>query len=357
MAASQTNRPVRDVLSDLVPALRQAAEFDAYALLLTDPDTMLPFGGCVHGFTPDASVVFWDNELLDPDFVKFNDLARSTDPVVSLHEATDGQTGRSPRFRKLYEPMGAVDELRIAFRTGTSCWAVACLVRPERLGPFTPDELQAVRNMVPMAADAIRCAVTRRDCEQVMAGPAMLIVAADGRIERATSNASALLADLQTEGLEDLPTPTAVVAVARRAMNSSSGNTVTVRARSSSGRWLKIHASLLGTDGQVGVIIEAPRPADLLPILIESYDLTPREVSVVQHLVRGIPIKEVASELNLSRHTVHDHIKVIYQKCGATSRSELVANLFSQNVIGEEQLLAPDRGGAKAGVPAFPASR
>lgn len=360
MAASSRDRPVRDVLFDLVEALHQAAEFDAYALLLTDPDTMLPFGGLADGLAADISVPFWDNELLDPDFAKFNDLARSSDSVVSLHEATDGQLMRSPRFRKLYEPMGAADELRVAFRSGETCWAVACLVRPGDLGPFTQAELQSVRDMVPIAADAIRSAVTRRDCEQIVAGPAMLVVDADGRIESGTANAEHLLADLQTQGLEDLPTPTAIVAVARRAMNSLSGSSFTVRARGASGRWLKIHASLLGPDqGHVGVIIEAPRPADLLPILVESYGLSPREISVVRLLTRGISIKEVATELHLSKHTVHDHIKVIYHKCGVTSRSELVANLLSQNMFEVEestQLQAANRA-SRDPVPAFPSHR
>ncbi len=357
VVASQSGRPVCEVLSDLILALRRSAEFDAYAILLTDPDSMLPFGGLASGLCVDSAVPFWDNELLDPDFVKFNDLARSTDPVASLHEATDGQLSRSPRFRMLYEPMGASDELRIAFRSGDRCWAVACLVRPGPLGPFTPTELEAVRKIAPIAADSIRCAVTRQDCDQIVAGPAMLVVAADGRIESATTNAEPILVDLQTQGLEDLPTPTVVIAVARRAMNSCSGKSVSVRARGASGRWLKIHAASLGSDGRVGVIIEAPRPADLLPIFVESYGLTPREVSVVRLLIRGISINEVASDLHLSRHTVHDHIKVIYHKCGVTSRSELVANLFTQNVVEEGNLPEGSSLGARKGIPAFPTAR
>jgi hypothetical protein len=55
-------------------------------------------------------------------------------------------------------------------------------------------------------------------------------------------------------------------------------------------------------------------------------------------MIGGIPVKEVAAELHLSRHTVHDHVKVIYNKCGVTSRSELVAKLFSQNAFGADQI-------------------
>jgi DNA-binding CsgD family transcriptional regulator len=35
----------------------------------------------------------------------------------------------------------------------------------------------------------------------------------------------------------------------------------------------------------------------------------------------------------ISRHTVNDHIKVIFSKCGVTSRGELVARLFADHIL------------------------
>jgi hypothetical protein len=66
------------------------------ALLLTDTDSMLPFGGVVEGLDPSQCTPFWDNELLDPDFAKFTSLARSAEPVATLSQLTawTGADGR-----------------------------------------------------------------------------------------------------------------------------------------------------------------------------------------------------------------------------------------------------------------------
>ncbi len=323
---------VDPLLGEVIRALHDVADFSECAVVLTDPDTLLPFGGVVEGLASHSCVPFWDNELRDPDFAKFNALARSSDPVASLYEATDGELTRSPRFQKLYEHLGVGDELRVAFRSGQSCWAVGWMIRREEAGPFGAQEMNDVRNLVPVAARAISGAVTRRSGDHAGTGPAMLVVDAAGEIESMTAEAEALLPELRTHGLDDIAAPTAVVAAARRAIGNRSSTTTALRARCSSGRWLKLHASPLGTDGRVAVMIETASRSDLVPILLESYGLTQRESHVVLLLARGFSTKDIAAELNISRHTVHDHIKAIYAKCGVSSRGELVAGLFTNHL-------------------------
>ena len=331
LAAVRDDLPEGQVLKELIVALGDVAMFDRSAVIRVDPDTMLPSAGAAKGFDSDGCIPFWDNELLDPDFVKFNDLARSHDPVATLFEATDGELNRSPRFRKLYEPIGAGDELRVAFSSGRTCWAVGALVRPVGDGPFSTGEIQAVRDLVPVAARALRHAAGRIDDAHRLSGPAMLIIADDGTIESMTSDADALLLDLRTHGIED--TPVAVVAAVRRAKNSRTTARIAVRARGESGRWLKLHASSLGPDGRVAVMIEPARASDLVPILLESYGLTDRETEVVTLVARGLSTKEIAAELYISTHTVNDHIKIIFTKCDVSSRGELVARLFSDHLF------------------------
>ena len=227
LAAVRDDLPEGQVLKELIVALGDVAMFDRSAVIRVDPDTMLPSAGAAKGFDSDGCIPFWDNELLDPDFVKFNDLARSHDPVATLFEATDGELNRSPRFRKLYEPIGAGDELRVAFSSGRTCWAVGALVRPVGDGPFSTGEIQAVRDLVPVAARALRHAAGRIDDVHRLSGPAMLIIADDGTIESMTSDADALLLDLRTHGIED--TPVAVVAAVRRAKNSRTTARIVVR--------------------------------------------------------------------------------------------------------------------------------
>jgi DNA-binding NarL/FixJ family response regulator len=52
--------------------------------------------------------------------------------------------------------------------------------------------------------------------------------------------------------------------------------------------------------------------------------LTPRERAVLEALARGRSFKEVAHELELSVHTVTDHVKAIYRKLAVNSRAEVV---------------------------------
>jgi DNA-binding NarL/FixJ family response regulator len=140
-----------------------------------------------------------------------------------------------------------------------------------------------------------------------------------------------VLAELATHGV-DIDVPTVVLAAARRAKNLKNATGISMRARGNSGRWFRLHAAPLG-DHQVAVVLEPASPADLVSIVLESYGLTQRESEVVPLLARGLSTKEIATEMCISRHTVNDHIKTIFSKCGVTSRGELVARLFADHIL------------------------
>ncbi|MFM9958964.1 MAG: response regulator transcription factor [Phycisphaerales bacterium] len=53
--------------------------------------------------------------------------------------------------------------------------------------------------------------------------------------------------------------------------------------------------------------------------------LTHREYEVLTLLARGRTVKQIAESLSRSPHTVHDHVKALHRKLGASSRGELVA--------------------------------
>jgi DNA-binding NarL/FixJ family response regulator len=55
------------------------------------------------------------------------------------------------------------------------------------------------------------------------------------------------------------------------------------------------------------------------------FDLTDRELDVLQLLDQGFSKREVADELFVSYNTVHTHARSIYRKLGASSRSEAIA--------------------------------
>jgi len=53
--------------------------------------------------------------------------------------------------------------------------------------------------------------------------------------------------------------------------------------------------------------------------------LTQREQLVLEHLTLGKSVKQIASDLARSPHTVHDHVKSLHRKLNASSRGELIA--------------------------------
>ncbi|MEM1165123.1 MAG: LuxR C-terminal-related transcriptional regulator [Planctomycetota bacterium] len=53
--------------------------------------------------------------------------------------------------------------------------------------------------------------------------------------------------------------------------------------------------------------------------------ITPREQVILEQLALGRTVKQIAELLNRSPHTVHDHVKSLHRKLGATSRGELIA--------------------------------
>lgn len=58
--------------------------------------------------------------------------------------------------------------------------------------------------------------------------------------------------------------------------------------------------------------------------------ITPAEKRVFDLVLSGHSEKEIARHLNISPHTVHNHIKRIYQAFHVHSRSELLASIFNR---------------------------
>jgi len=126
---------------------------------------------------------------------------------------------------------------------------------------------------------------------------------------------------------------TAIYALVNRARAVAEGRErapLRLRLRDERGRWLVLHASPL-SDGLVAVVIEAAKSAEIAPIIIEAYSLTPREREVLGAIARGGSTSEIAAELFLSPHTVRDYVKTVFEKLGVSSRSELVARLYGEH--------------------------
>jgi DNA-binding NarL/FixJ family response regulator len=64
-----------------------------------------------------------------------------------------------------------------------------------------------------------------------------------------------------------------------------------------------------------------------------SYDLSPRETEVLQHLIKGFGTKQIAAELLISFDTVRSHLKSIYQKLHVNCGKEAIVKALRERIV------------------------
>lgn len=65
----------------------------------------------------------------------------------------------------------------------------------------------------------------------------------------------------------------------------------------------------------------------------EQFILSQREKAIIKCVEHGMTYKEIAVELSISAHTVHSHIKRIYEKLHAKDRGEALNNARKTGMI------------------------
>ena len=101
------------------------------------------------------------------------------------------------------------------------------------------------------------------------------------------------------------------------------------------------------------ITIQAAAGRLLLPALSHWYGLTARERQILHHLSTGEAPKHTARLLDLSTHTVNDHLQAIYRKTGAAGRDELTApfHLSPTGRTGVRQYVTALRFGGRLSTP------
>ncbi len=65
----------------------------------------------------------------------------------------------------------------------------------------------------------------------------------------------------------------------------------------------------------------------------EDFLLTQRETEIVKRVEEGLTYKEIGERLSISTHTVHTHIKNIYEKLQAKDRSDAIIKARKRGII------------------------
>jgi DNA-binding CsgD family transcriptional regulator len=234
--------------------------------------------------------------------------------------------------------MGGDQELISRLRTRSGeVWGALGLYREPGAAPFNDADKQFLQAISAHLAEGARRALLVGEAADPESpdGPGLVILDAAWQVQSATPGVERWLDELPDGDQSAGRMPSAVLAVAGRALRAAenpdepSGITVS-RVLSRTGIWMVLHAARLVDNGapRVAVIIETAHPARIYPLLMSAYRLTERERDVTRLVLQGASTAQIADELLVSTNTVQQHLKSVFDKTGVRSRRELAGRIF-----------------------------
>lgn len=281
-AMATSGQTLADLYTEALAVVQQTVPFEQACWAGVDPDTLVMTSVTNWRQWPvpakeyeEYSVRFVECEYTGQEPNNFAALLRRPRPVARISDAPHREVVRSVRINDLLMPQGLEHELRAAFRVDDSCWGVGSLFR-EAGKDFTDRELEFLAAVAATIGAASRIAV--------------------------------------------------------RAAHAAPSGTARARMRDAGNSWVVLQASRLITGDdpeQMVVTVEPATTQDLVSLLLTAYGATAREREVCLEVLAGSPTAEIARHLFISPHTVHDHVKALFEKVGVGSRGELVAKLLA----------------------------
>ncbi|MET8950951.1 helix-turn-helix transcriptional regulator [Streptomyces sp. NPDC004393] len=334
-----------EVLLDAVPA-------DVWCAVILDPATLLDTGGQhAHGFPEGSMRRLFEIEHVEQDDVdNLRALARRSGAASLLSRSTHGRLDDSKYYREILEPLGLADELRVLLRHGPHTWGLFVLCRDTHSPPFSPAEFAAAEALSVPACAALRrslllSGVDGVDSRPLPDAPGWVVLDGDFRVRRMSPTAQHWIDQLQEANAQDAmpdggsgPVGSGhyvLRALAVRARGETAGAGAHVRAPTGAGRWISLRAWPVEQGGEPTTVVSVgpTEPAELTPLVLDVYGLTPRARQIAQKILVGRSTGEIARDLGVSEYTVQDHLKQVFDKVGVRSRRELVGELFFRHYL------------------------
>jgi DNA-binding CsgD family transcriptional regulator len=329
----------------ILDELRRSLGFDAYAWLLTDPDSTV--GAAPLAETPRLGDLprLIRLKYLTP----VNRWTALPAGATSLLAATGGDPSRSRVWRELLHGYGLVDVASMVFRDPYGCWGFLDLWRigADR-SAFTTEELRWLGDRGPAITAALRRSQAATfhtlaghgDSRPTPAvdsggrhGPVVLLLSPDLEVLTQTAETDGYLRTLLPPDGSAPPVPAAAYNVAAQLLAIEEGvddHPATTRVHLFGGHWITLRAGRLpgGPDRRspIAVSIEPTPPDDRALLFARCAGLSTRETEILRQLAAGADTRALAARLFLSEYTVQDHLKSIFVKTGCRTRLELIAH-------------------------------
>ena len=307
---------------DVLGKLRRAVGFDAYAFLLTDPQTAV-------GSSPLADVAMplfgALPRLIRAKYLTAANRWTALDPgQVALLSATDD----GDPLRALLSEHGIADVASLVFRDRFGCWGFLDLWRAG--GVFTVADARRVAAIAEPVTAALREAqaatFVARPSSASRPGPVVLLLSPELDVIGQTPQTHEYLQALIPPERGRAPIPASAYNVAAQLLAVESGvddHQPSARVHLSAGLWLTLRAARIGAE--IAVTIAESTPVERLDLFARASALSVRESELLTHLVSGAGTREVAGRMFLSGHTVQDHLKSVFAKTQTRSRKALLA--------------------------------
>ena len=324
-----------ELRSAVAAQLRRAVGFDAWSFTLIDPSNGLPVSsvGKRNATVRQRQRQLFDIKYREHEFAKVLRLAGSG-RVSVVSAAGEADRGARRLRREVLCPSGFGDALFAGLADRGTYWGHLSLYRGADRPSFTLAEVDRVHALVAPIGEALRqaCICSPGDTTGADLGPGTLLLDADLRVLGATRFAAAWMREqVPDEPSDELPPVVYALAAWLDAFADQEPALPRPRARmrGRGGDWLVVSADRLdgAAAGQIAVTIEPARPAEVVPMLTAAYGLTEREGELVELVLDGLSTAEIAKTLFITRYTVQDHLKAVFNKVGVSSRGELTARL------------------------------
>ncbi|UOQ50428.1 helix-turn-helix transcriptional regulator [Gracilibacillus caseinilyticus] len=319
----------------MVEALQTSIFFDAYCCTIVNPHTLTSVGAVTESSIDVIHQQLLISEYKEDDVHLYKDLVQNQKKIGRLSD-TFGEVG-SRRYDTILKPHRFSDEIRVALMEKNQCYGFLTLFKKEQAvqqSYFSDTDVFLLENVAPIMAQALRSyyhAISDNVDNRQPAGTGIILLNQDLQIISSNDTGSSYLQTLQNfERSSALPKP--IQAIGAKLITEGEP-LAPVFVPIINNVYLVVSASFLQTESEtpsIAITLNKATSRDMLFYLMEVYRLTLREKEVVLESIRGIPAKEIADNLNISYYTVQDHLKVIFQKAGVTTRNELIWTLFSK---------------------------
>ena len=301
----------------MLAELRRAVPFDAYAWVMTDPETLV-------GTSPLAEVPAPLPELIRAKYLTAVNRWTAL-PARRAHALADPE--ESLVWREVQRAHGVTDVASVSHADRYGTWGFLDLWRTG--GRFSARELEFLTTVAAPMTALLR-GLQARSFDGVRAepaGPVVLVLSPRLQVRAQTPATEAYLRALVPPTDARPPVPAAAYNVAAQLLAVEAGvDDHPAMARVPlPGRWVTLRAERLADD--IAVTMEASTPAERLAVFRRAAGLSAREGEVLAHVARGLATAEVARAMLVSENTVQDHLKAIFAKTAARSRAALLARI------------------------------